>query len=149
MKTENESPVIFISQQSVFDRNKLSPLPHAEGDVDRHKFLGCSAYPAILLYSYTDSEDIYGHIPHEWVDFDEPLLLVDQITKGVGVRELWWDPGAVVSQDLVQFKRAGLSKIILVAPQLDYRGLQGSSYTKSYANSVLWSTNVSTRIWIT
>jgi hypothetical protein len=30
-----------------------------------------------------------------------------------GVRELWWDPGSVISQDLIQFKTGHLFLIII------------------------------------
>jgi hypothetical protein len=57
---------------------------------------------------------------------------------------LWWDPGSVVSQDLVVFSSAGPSKIVLKASQMEFRGVQGSSVKKSYADSILWSADVGT-----
>jgi hypothetical protein len=50
----------------------------------------------------------------------------------------------VVSQDLVVFTTAGPSKIVLKAPQMEFRGVQGSSVKKSYADSTLWSADVGT-----
>jgi hypothetical protein len=50
----------------------------------------------------------------------------------------------VVSQDLVVFTTVGPSKIVLKAPQMEFRGVQGSSVKKSYADSTLWSADVST-----
>lgn len=60
----------------------------------------------------------------------------------IGVKDLWWDPGSVVSQDLVVFATAGPTKIVLKAPQVEFRGVQGSSVKKSYADSILWSADV-------
>ena len=41
-------------------------------------------FRAILLYEHKKSGAIFGHIPRIWVSNEEPFLLVDQITKGVG-----------------------------------------------------------------
>jgi hypothetical protein len=48
---------------------------------------GYSTFLAILLYKHKKSDAIFGHIPHMWVSNEEPFLLVDQITKGVGELE--------------------------------------------------------------
>ena len=64
-------------------------------------------------------------------------------SKIEGVRELWWDPGNVISQNIVHFNTAGLSKLILIAPQEQYRGLPDSSYRRSFADAIYWSTDVS------
>jgi hypothetical protein len=48
---------------------------------------GYSTFLAILLYKHKKSDAIFGHIPHIWVSNEEPFLLVDQITKGVGELE--------------------------------------------------------------
>lgn len=71
-----------------FERDHLSPLAGSYGDKNAKSLLGVSPYPAILLYQLKSSDDLYGHIPKEWVDSGEPILLVDQITKGVGEQTL-------------------------------------------------------------
>ena len=49
--------------------------------------IGHSAFLAILLYKHEQSDAMFGHIPHVWVGSEEPFLLVDQITRGVGELE--------------------------------------------------------------
>lgn len=66
-----------------FDRTFLSPVS-VDSAISTSNNIGSSSYPAILLYKYENSDDLYGHIPKDWVDTEEPLLLVDQVTKGLG-----------------------------------------------------------------
>ena len=62
-----------------------------------------------------------------------------------GNRLFFWDPGSIISQELVYFQTAGLKKLIMVAPQLQYRGsVNSTSYKKSFADSIYWSSDVST-----
>ena len=70
------------SANSIFDRKLLSPLS-STGSFSSHMTGGISS-SAILLYKYEKSDEIYGHIPYAAVDSEEPYLMVDQITKGVG-----------------------------------------------------------------
>jgi hypothetical protein len=58
------------------------------------------------------------------------------------VKELWWDPGSVISQDLIQFKTAGSNKLVILAPKEGFRGVKDSAYIKSYADSILWSLSI-------
>ena len=58
----------------------------------------------------------------------------------VGISELFWDPGSVVSQDLVLFEMVGNSKLIMLAPQQKFRGSKNAE--KCFSNAVLWSTDV-------
>ena len=74
----------LAEKSSLFERNNLSPIPGSYFDKNSD-----NQYPAILLYKFETSDDLYGHIPKEWVDSGEPLLLVDQITKGVGEQPLF------------------------------------------------------------
>ena len=53
---------------------------------------------------------------------------------------MFWDPGSVVSQDLVLFEIVGNSKLIMLAPQQKFRGSKNSE--KCFSNAVLWSTDV-------
>jgi hypothetical protein len=70
------------SANSIFDRKQLSALS-STGPLNSHTIGGVSS-SAILLYKYDKSDEIYGHIPYSVVDSEEPFLMVDQITKGVG-----------------------------------------------------------------
>ena len=68
------------------------------------------------------------------------LLLVEQVTKGVGVRGLW-DAGSVIYQQLVHLRREG-PKVLLVAIQTTHRSSDPavqSSVDQSFADSVMWS----------
>lgn len=66
-----------------FDKTNLFSFLANDADSES-AVVGSSSYPAILLYKYGKSDQIFGHIPHGWVDTEEPFLMVDQITMGVG-----------------------------------------------------------------
>lgn len=69
-----------ISTSSVYQKDAYYPLT-GQGTT------GYSTFLAILLYKHKKSDAIFGHIPYIWVSNEEPFLLVDQITKGVGELE--------------------------------------------------------------
>jgi hypothetical protein len=100
----------------------------APGKFDRHNLrtiqppgsgaLGQAPYASMLLYTHKDNDEaLYAHVPRSFVDTAVPLLLVDQITHGVGIREIMldWDPGSVVSQDVVAWERVAQRTLALVA----------------------------------
>jgi hypothetical protein len=72
-----------IIRNDGFDEKRLLPFLANNSDAES-TVISSSSYPAILLYRYDKSDQIFGHIPHGWVDTDEPFLMVDQITMGVG-----------------------------------------------------------------
>jgi hypothetical protein len=89
---------------------------------------------------------IYLHTPtgRAWADvagsLEQDLLLVEQVTQGVGVRGTW-DAGSVISQRLVNLKRVG-PKILLVALEYAHRASDPevqASVEQSFANSVMWT----------
>ena len=88
---------------------------------------------------FTDrlTDELYGHLP--FAAIRTPLLAIDQVTSGVGVRELFWDAGAIVSEDLVEWQRVGRHMLALVAtPVQSFRGISGS-VSKSFASGVLFT----------
>lgn len=71
---------------------------------------------------------------------DQDMLVVEQVTQGVGVRGLW-DAGSIITQRLVNFRREG-PKILLVAVETVHRSSDPgvtSSVEQSFANSVMWT----------
>jgi hypothetical protein len=127
-------------------------------DINNPKFLtehtatyrtGGDAFQLAMLLLYEgsdgDSDEVFGHVPHEWIDGDAELLLVDQITKGLGVKDVWHDPGSIISQDIVGFRTSGSRKLILVSPSETFRGLRNSSVGRSYSSSVMWSFDIIAR----
>ena len=69
-----------VHQKDVYQKDVYYPLTGKGG-------IGHSAFLAILLYKHEKSDAMFGHIPHVWVGSEEPFLLVDQITRGVGELE--------------------------------------------------------------
>ena len=69
-----------VYKKDVYQKDVYYPLT-GKGDI------GHSAFLAILLYKHEQSDAMFGHIPHVWVGSEEPFLLVDQITRGVGELE--------------------------------------------------------------
>ena len=89
---------------------------------------------------------LWYHLPtgRVWADvsssLDQDMLVVEQVTQGVGVRDLW-DAGSVISQRLINFRRVG-PKILLVAIETAHRSSEpevASSVEQSFANSVMWT----------
>jgi hypothetical protein len=75
----------IIARSDGFDEKSLLPF-RVNGPEYESAVIGSSSYPAVLLYRYDKSDKIFGHIPHGLVDTEEPFLMVDQITTGVGER---------------------------------------------------------------
>ena len=66
-----------------FDITQLRPLLSTQDmNTDIPSCRGCCGYPAILLYTYRGSEDIFAHVHHTFIDSNAAFLLVDQVTKG-------------------------------------------------------------------
>ena len=89
---------------------------------------------------------LWYHLPtgRVWADvsgsLDQDMLVVEQVTQGVGVRGLW-DAGSIISQRLINFRRVG-PKILLVAIETAHRSSEPevtSSVEQSFANSVMWT----------
>lgn len=89
---------------------------------------------------------LWYHLPtgRVWADvsssLDQDMLVVEQVTQGVGVRGLW-DAGSIITQRLVNFRRVG-PKILLVAIETVHRSSDPdvtSSVEQSFANSVMWT----------
>ena len=110
-----------------FDRSRLTAVtPMCSG---------CTS--SVSLHTDTVTDELYGHLSHAIIN--TPLLAIDQITRGVGIRELFWDAGAIVSQDLVEWQRVGKHSVAMVAtPVQSFRGAQGS-LSKSFASGVLFT----------
>jgi hypothetical protein len=95
----NQSKEDSSIKTDAFDRSQLYTSSHSSNSSsssDGTFCVGCSKYPAILLYRYysrdvfstNNMDDIYGHIPHQWINSEASFLLVDQITKGVGMSSI-------------------------------------------------------------
>ena len=89
---------------------------------------------------------VWQHLPtgRVWAEvsksLDTDLLLVEQVTQGVGVRGLW-DAGSVIYQKLVRLHRQG-PKVLLIGMQTVHRSSDPTvqpTVDQSFANSVLWS----------
>lgn len=89
---------------------------------------------------------LWYHLPtgRVWGDvagsLDQDMLVVEQVTQGVGVRGLW-DAGSIVAQRLINFRREG-PKVLMVAIETVHRSSDPevvSSVEQSFANSVLWT----------
>eukprot|EP01041_Mallomonas_annulata_P000470 gene470-879_t len=85
-----------------------------------------------LLYSPT-SGNIYGIIPISWTDPSRMFLYVEQIVEGLGIRDLLYDTGNILTSNAITFKIMDNNKLVIVSPQLRYRGVRPSS--NSYYNA--------------
>jgi hypothetical protein len=92
----------------------------------------------ILLYGMTNNTRLYCRIPSNYVTSSSytsnlEFLLVEQITKGLGIKELFWDPGNVISQKLVTWNQINDNQLQLISPQIKFR----SSPYGSFSNSII------------
>lgn len=100
------------------------------------------------LFSLT-IDDSTGHsyaiLPLSLLDGSTPLLLIEQIVKGVGLQALFWDPGNILGQDIVYFTFSPdhLSVLMLVK-QLTYRG-NPTLIQRSFADGLIATFPVITR----
>ena len=118
----------------------------------------------VSLFVHSNSSNhLYGFIPWSIIsgsckcnEASKYLMYTEQLTRGVGLREIFWDQGSIVTQSLVFFEldsadslNSGCNKkVLLKAPELMYRDsamLDKSSGAakKSFASSILWTFTVS------
>ena len=139
----------FVSNENVL------PKPIITRDLDKN---------VVSLYVHSNSSNhLYGFIPWTIIsgsckcnEASKYLLFTEQLTRGVGLRDIFWDQGAIVTQSLVFFEldptdslNSGCNKkLLLKAPELLYRDsamLDKSSGAakKSFATSLLWTFSIS------
>ena len=116
---------------SVFSMNELTLIPN-----DDSKSTGFKAY------TDTNKSKLYWRIPSTIVDNNIDILLVEQLTSGLGIRELFLDAGSVISQDIAEFRKLGLNQLDLVLLQQSYRSDNTELIEKSYSVPVLWSFDI-------
>lgn len=92
---------------------------------------------ALSLY-YDQSNVLVMKIPVTLVTSQIEILLLEQLVTGMGNRDLYWDAGTIISQDIVQFRLAGVNQLQLVVRQQAYRG-DVELMQRSFPNAVLWT----------
>ena len=87
-----------------------------------------------------DAGRVYSRIPKVDIGSGNAFLMIEQLSSGIGLRDLYWDPGGILSQDLVYFRAATLAHhtLQLIAQQSRYRSSAGAT-AKSFPASILWS----------
>lgn len=99
---------------------------------------------SLKLFGRKESDELYLGIPSTLIDTKSYFLVVEQVTSGIGLSALYWDPGHVVSQDLFDFSRqSSADKIYMIAHEQQYRG-NSATIQKSYTDSVMWEFDVIT-----
>lgn len=118
----------------------------------------------IKLFIGNNSGGLYAGIPASLANSSVQLLFVEQVTRGVGIRDLWYDAGKIVSQELVYFSlsdepSSGTSssatttaprKLILTAVNPQHIETCSAAITlqqqcidvNNFASSVVWSFDV-------
>lgn len=145
----------YLPLSQYISNDNGQPAPIITRDLDRN---------VVSLYVHSNSSNhLYGFIPWSIIsgsckcnEASKYLLYTEQLTRGVGLREIFWDQGAIIAQSLVFFEldsadslNSGCNKkILLKAPELMYRDsamLDKSSGAakKSFATSLLWTFSVS------
>lgn len=105
-----------------------------------------SGTPSLSLHKDQYTSRYYAQIPATYIEGAQPCLLVEQITQGVGLQALFWDPGAILGQDLVYFTASNDDRTVsIVASGLTYRSANASLIRRSFAQGVLWTGSVAFR----
>ena len=111
----------------------------------------------VSLFVHSNSSNhLYGFIPWSIIsgsckcnEASKYLMYTEQLTRGVGLREIFWDQGSIVTQSLVFFEldsadslNSGCNKkVLLKAPELMYRDsamLDKSSGAAKKASQVVY-----------
>lgn len=113
-------------------------------------------------HSGNTSHHLYGFIPWTLISGNKDkedltyLLYTEQLTSGVGLRDIFWDQGSIPTQVLVYLELDSLGsftsgcnkKLLLKAPEIDYRDSSVSLTNKispnrkNFAEGLLWSFDV-------
>jgi hypothetical protein len=101
---------------------------------------GDSKSTGIALY-HDPSGSLVLQVPLQLLSSQSEFLLVEQLTTGTGNRDLYWDAGSVILQDVVLFRQTGANQVDLVTRQQAYRGATGLMQ-RSFPDAVLWSFNI-------
>jgi len=84
-----------------------------------------------LLYSDQPYSGLFLWLPMTLLK--EDYLYIEQIIGGLGIRELWWDPGRILFQSIVYFKITANTTVSLNAKELSFRDNSSPSVTSSTA----------------
>ncbi len=103
------------------------------------KTKGMQAQPGLFNYFYDASSDkIYLEI----AQLDSAFLYVNSLTAGLGSNDIGLDRNQLGNSRVAVFRRSG-NKVLLIAPNLDYRAespdaRERQSVEEAFASSVLW-----------
>lgn len=92
----------------------------------------------LQLYSSWDSRGLYFRVSADLVDNGQNFLLYEQLTSGVGVRELFCDAGSIISSDVVIFRKCSSGQLQLLIVQQGYRS-DAMVMHRSFSNPIVWA----------
>lgn len=99
-----------------------------------------SSSPSVLPFSlYHDPQQagqLFIFINSSYVAQRTPFLWIQQVVHGLGDRRLIYDPGHIISQDLVHFRHTG-RQIALTASTTSYRSATDLT-ERSFAHADMW-----------
>eukprot|EP01038_Epipyxis_sp_PR26KG_P012908 gene12908-17298_t len=96
---------------------------------------------SVLLVDSTkiNQNELFLQIPSSFTASDDgDFLFIEQVTHGVGLRSLAWDPSSFVTQSHVSFQTSNNFKINLKAANTNYNG-DWVTIHKSFSQSVIHS----------
>ena len=102
--------------------------------------LSCDAANSFQLLQDPQKNKIYTRVSSSLINSNRVVFLIDQLTFGVGIRELYWDAGTIIANDMVTFQKEG-NKLLLTAVQSAYRG-SSDLMKRSFPSSVLHAFDV-------
>lgn len=109
-------------------------------DVGSLHAIGSTASP-LQLYRSETPDALYCRIAQSLVDTNAPMMMYEQLTSGIGVRELYWDAGTIISSDIVRFQKGESTKLQLITVQQGYRG-DPSVVQRSFSDPVIWAFDI-------
>jgi len=112
----------------------LSFKPVGNEISSRYKYLVCGAVPidleveaSLTMLQSSSCDDLYLFVPKADLNSRKRYLYVDQVTKGVGLRALYFDAGHVLAQQQIYFEWRGTRSIAVVAPTPSHRACGGDA----------------------
>ena len=96
-------------------------------------------YPA--LYQSNISNTIIIRLPIQWIDLEQEFLFTQQVTSGLGIKELFIDPGTLLTQLIIQFKRPYNDTILyIITNNLQHRKDNDYNYLSTSFTSTIINT---------
>jgi len=71
--------------------------------------ISCDATNSFQLLQDPHQNKIYTRVSSSLINSNKVVFLIDQLTSGVGIRELYWDADTIIANDMVTFRKKAIN----------------------------------------